>query len=442
MSERYRATRGGRTRARRPLREGEAGLRGLRHLRGEDGRHPPCSRAETDSGAPEHRRAISGIGDGAPASTGATPDSAKWIRSGCVHRLDALRIAPANSGLTRRAAAAALQPDRGRLRRASCSPPSPPRSRPTATCPTNPTAAAIARALMVAVPIAVGLYAWHRRPDERFGPLLVAAGFGWFLTTLAESGDSLVYSIGRVSGWVVEIGLVWLILSFPSGRLTDRVDRMLVQATAALVVVALPADRPAGGRLRRRPLRTRAAPRIAPTTRSSSSAPSPAIVDALFMPGPRAAHARDLPRGHVRASPARDRREPAHAPHAERRCCSWPVLRVLLVAVGVGARWVNPRVDLRGGEQPGHRARASGDGRGVLRRAVPAPALRGGRAAEAGRANHREEARRTRCEPPSRMRCRIPRCRSSTGSNGQRNRWVDADGTRRRSPGAGLGRSL
>ena len=151
--------------------------------------------------------------------------------------LDALRIAPANSGLTRRArlrlhfnltavgsaglvltaVAAAIAAN--------------------SDLPTNPTAAAIARALMVAVPIAVGLYAWHRRPDERFGPLLVAAGFGWFLTTLAESGDSLVYSVGRVSGWVVEIGLVWLILSFPSGRLTERVDRMLVQATAALVVL-------------------------------------------------------------------------------------------------------------------------------------------------------------------------------------------------------------
>ena len=95
---------------------------------------------------------------------------------------------------------------------------------------------------MVAVPIAVGLYAWHRRPDERFGPLLVAAGFGWFLTTLAESDDSLVYSIGRVSGWVVEIGLVWLILSFPSGRLTGRVDRMLVRATAAARGCALPPD--------------------------------------------------------------------------------------------------------------------------------------------------------------------------------------------------------
>ena len=33
------------------------------------------------------------------------------------------------------------------------------------------------RASMVAVPIAVGLYVWHSRPDERFGRILVAAGF-------------------------------------------------------------------------------------------------------------------------------------------------------------------------------------------------------------------------------------------------------------------------
>src|SRR4051812_17443362 len=57
--------------------------------------------------------------------------------------------------------------------------------------------AAVARALMVAVPVTVGAYAWHRRPDERFGRLLMLTGFGWYLTTLAESGDELLYSIGR-----------------------------------------------------------------------------------------------------------------------------------------------------------------------------------------------------------------------------------------------------
>jgi len=86
-------------------------------------------------------------------------------------------------------------------------------------------------------PIAVGLYAWHRRPSEHFGRLLVGAGFACFLTTLAESNDELLYSIGRVSGWVVDAGLIWLILAFPSGRLSTRVDRWLVWATFALVVV-------------------------------------------------------------------------------------------------------------------------------------------------------------------------------------------------------------
>ena len=97
---------------------------------------------------------------------------------------------------------------------------------------------AAGRGLMVAVPIAVGLWAWHRRPQERFGKLLVAAGFGWFLTTLAESGNGVLYSTGRVAGWFVEIGLVYLVLSYPSGRLTERVDRALVRA-AALIVATL-----------------------------------------------------------------------------------------------------------------------------------------------------------------------------------------------------------
>jgi hypothetical protein len=98
--------------------------------------------------------------------------------------------------------------------------------------------AGLARASMVAVPIGVGLYAWHHRPADPFGRLLVVVGFGWFLTTLAESDDELLYSIGRVVAWVVEVGLVWLILAFPSGgRLTTRVDRLLLWAAIGLLTV-------------------------------------------------------------------------------------------------------------------------------------------------------------------------------------------------------------
>ena len=80
--------------------------------------------------------------------------------------------------------------------------------------------AAAGRALMVVVPVAVGCYAWQRTSHRRFGVLLILAGFGWFLTTLSESDNSLLYSTGRVASWLVELELMYLALSFPTGRLT------------------------------------------------------------------------------------------------------------------------------------------------------------------------------------------------------------------------------
>lgn len=102
----------------------------------------------------------------------------------------------------------------------------------------QPVLVAVARASMVGVPMAVGLYAWHRGVDERFGVLLIAAGGAWFVTTFAESDDELLYTIGRTAGWLVELLLVYLILSFPTGRLPGRTDRILV-ASMAVVVVTL-----------------------------------------------------------------------------------------------------------------------------------------------------------------------------------------------------------
>jgi signal transduction histidine kinase len=93
------------------------------------------------------------------------------------------------------------------------------------------------QALIVAVPIAVGLYAWRDGTHARFGRLLVIAGAGWFLVALSGSSDSLLYSFGRVAGWTVEAGLVYLMLAFPSGRLTTRIDRVLVWSVAAVVAV-------------------------------------------------------------------------------------------------------------------------------------------------------------------------------------------------------------
>jgi signal transduction histidine kinase len=93
------------------------------------------------------------------------------------------------------------------------------------------------QALIVATPIAVGLYAWREGTHARFGRLLVIAGVGWFLVALSGSSDSGLYSIGRVAGWTVEAGLIYLMLAFPSGRLTTRIDRVLAGSVAALVAV-------------------------------------------------------------------------------------------------------------------------------------------------------------------------------------------------------------
>jgi signal transduction histidine kinase len=93
---------------------------------------------------------------------------------------------------------------------------------------------ATVRALTVGVPIAAGLYARRHGPFERFGTLLVATGCGWSLTTLSGSPNELLYSIGRVSGWLADAALVYVVLAFPSGRLA-RPDRILVAATGLVV---------------------------------------------------------------------------------------------------------------------------------------------------------------------------------------------------------------
>ncbi len=90
-------------------------------------------------------------------------------------------------------------------------------------------------ALIIVTPIAVGLYAWSEGTHRRFGRLLVLAGVGWFFASLAGSSDPVLHSIGRVSYWVVEAGLIYLILAFPSGRLNAPVDRTLAWSAVALV---------------------------------------------------------------------------------------------------------------------------------------------------------------------------------------------------------------
>jgi signal transduction histidine kinase len=112
---------------------------------------------------------------------------------------------------------------------------------------------AMLHVLAITAPVATGLYA-ARSGYVRFGRQLVAAGFIWSLAVLGESSSAPPYSAGRVIAWTIFPVLVYLMLAFPSGRITVRRDRLLFAGItwvvgvlfigSALLVDAYPASSP------------------------------------------------------------------------------------------------------------------------------------------------------------------------------------------------------
>jgi signal transduction histidine kinase len=82
--------------------------------------------------------------------------------------------------------------------------------------------------------ILAGLVAWWRRPDSRFGPLMVAAGFAMFLSGLQWSTQALPYTIGMVFDLAPVVLFLHVFLAFPGGRLEWRAERLLVAAAYAV----------------------------------------------------------------------------------------------------------------------------------------------------------------------------------------------------------------
>ena len=78
--------------------------------------------------------------------------------------------------------------------------------------------------------VGTGLYAWRARPANRTGLLLVLLGFAWCLFTLDAADAPWLYTVGLVTGGLWGGVFLHLGLSFPSGRLTTRLDRRLVVA--------------------------------------------------------------------------------------------------------------------------------------------------------------------------------------------------------------------
>jgi signal transduction histidine kinase len=78
--------------------------------------------------------------------------------------------------------------------------------------------------------IVAGLIAWERRPDSRFGPLMIAAGFAMFLSSLGWGNAPLLHTIGQAFDLLPAVLFLHVFLAFPDGRLEHPVERALVRA--------------------------------------------------------------------------------------------------------------------------------------------------------------------------------------------------------------------
>ncbi len=75
-----------------------------------------------------------------------------------------------------------------------------------------------------------GLIAWWRRPESRFGPLMVAAGFAIFLSTLAWANHALPFTVGQAFDLLPAVLFLHVFLAFPDGRLRRGFERALLAA--------------------------------------------------------------------------------------------------------------------------------------------------------------------------------------------------------------------
>jgi hypothetical protein len=85
--------------------------------------------------------------------------------------------------------------------------------------------------------IGTGLRAWQRRPENRFGALLVAMGFAYCLSGLIVTTDPWPFVTGLALIALPYAILFHILLAFPSGRLGNRPDRVLAGAMYLLATV-------------------------------------------------------------------------------------------------------------------------------------------------------------------------------------------------------------
>jgi signal transduction histidine kinase len=98
--------------------------------------------------------------------------------------------------------------------------------------------AAIVDVLSVAAFTVTGLVAWHRRPHNATGRLMVATALALWAAAMQGDEIDVLRTVGLLLGSLPLAVLLHLLLAFPSGRISDRASR--ITAVVAYAVALAP----------------------------------------------------------------------------------------------------------------------------------------------------------------------------------------------------------
>jgi signal transduction histidine kinase len=76
--------------------------------------------------------------------------------------------------------------------------------------------------------VVAGLIAWWRRPESRFGVLMIAGGAAIFMSSLGSSNAGIPFTLGVAFDLLPAVVFLHVFLAFPTGHLQGRFQRPLV----------------------------------------------------------------------------------------------------------------------------------------------------------------------------------------------------------------------
>jgi signal transduction histidine kinase len=85
--------------------------------------------------------------------------------------------------------------------------------------------------------IGAGMIAWRRRPDSRFGPLLITAGLVTPISTLQWSAQPALNTLGQLCDLLLPALWLHVFLAYPTGRVTGPARRAIVVAGYVVALV-------------------------------------------------------------------------------------------------------------------------------------------------------------------------------------------------------------